>query len=137
MSGTPIFTAQGMLNTLLIFEYGVEARTMGMWGSNVQNIRYDQIAQVIIKRGPLSTLVIESRGGQTLTVKRVPLPTAEKARVMIQERVDRALDTTSEGASTSAPSLAVQIRELAELKEAGIITEAEFESKKTELLNRM
>jgi hypothetical protein len=57
--------------------------------------------------------------------------------MMIQERVDRALDTTSEGASTSAPSLAVQIHELAELKEAGIISEAEFESKKTELLNRM
>jgi hypothetical protein len=30
-----------------------------------------------------------------------------------------------------------QGRELAELKEAGIISEAEFESKKTALLNRM
>jgi hypothetical protein len=34
-------------------------------------------------------------------------------------------------------SLAAQIRELAELKEAGIISEAEFESKKTQLLDRM
>lgn len=137
MRETPVFTAQGMLNTLLVFERGVEVRTMGVFGSNVQNIRYDQIAQIAIKRGPLCSIVIESRGGQTLTVKRVPQPTAEKARAMIQERVDWALDTTLEGVSSPAQNLTAQIRELAGLKEAGIISEAEFESKKTELLDRI
>jgi hypothetical protein len=110
---------------------------MGLLGSNVQNIRYDQIAQIAIKRGGLSTLIIESRGGHTLTVKRVIYSTAEEARAMIQERMDRALDTAPEGVASSPQSLPAQIRELAELKEAGIISEAKFESKKTELLNRM
>jgi hypothetical protein len=137
MSETPIFTAKAGWSTLFIFEHGVELRSMGLLGSNVQNIRYDQIAQIIIKRGGWSTLIIESRGGHTLTVKRVPFSKAEKAREMIQERMNRTLDPKSEGVSSPAQSLAAQIRELAELKEAGIISEAEFESKKTELLNRM
>jgi Short C-terminal domain len=137
MSETPVFTLRGGWNTLFIFEHGVEIRSMGLVGSNVQHIRYDQIAQVAIKRGVFSSLIIESRGGHTLTVKRVIYPRAEEARAMIQDRMIRTLDVTSEGVSSSAPSLATLIRELSELKEAGIISEAEFESKKTELLDRM
>jgi hypothetical protein len=137
MREPPIFIARGGWSALYIFEHEIEVRTLGFFTSNRQNIRYDQIAQIMIKRGPVCTLIIESRGGQTLTVKLVNRSPAEKAYAMIQERMNRALDTASEGVTSSAQSLAAQIRELAELKEAGIISEAEFESKKTELLNRM
>jgi Short C-terminal domain len=40
-------------------------------------------------------------------------------------------------APSSAPSIATQIRELSELRDTGIITEAEFETKKKDLLDRM
>ena len=97
MRDTPLLTARGMLSVLFVFEHGVEVRKMGLLGSNVQNINYDQIAQIVIKRGPWCTLIIESRGGHSLTIKGVPQPTAEGARAMIQERMNRALDTPSEG----------------------------------------
>ena len=62
---------------------------------------------------------------------------AEEARIVIQEQVNRA--ASSSGASPSSPTHDVPalIRNLAELKEAGIISEAEFEAKKKDLLDRM
>jgi hypothetical protein len=137
MSETPIFIVKGGTSSLYIFEHGVEVRSMGLFMSNAYEIRYDQIAQISIKRGLRTTLAIESRGGQITSVKTPYFWQADKGREIMQERMNRALDTTSEGATSSTQSLAAQIRELAELKEAGIISEAEFESKKTQLLDRM
>jgi hypothetical protein len=137
MSEAPIFTVKGGTSSLYIFEHRVEVRTMGLFVSNAYDIRYDQIAQISIKRGLRTTLAIESRGGQITAVKTPYFWQADKGREIMQDRMNRALDTTSEGVSSSAQSLAGQIRKLAELKEAGVISEAEFESKKTELLNRM
>jgi hypothetical protein len=43
----------------------------------------------------------------------------------------------SSNAAASAPDVAEQIRKLAELRDQGLLTDSEFQAKKTELLSRM
>src|SRR5919202_6125 len=107
-----------------------------------QRIRYEQIAQVVVRRGlQRSSLIIERTGGHTLRVDGLGHITAEQAREGIQIRVQDARRGGTRGgtsaSSASAPSIAAPIRELAELKEAGLITEEEFQTKKRNLLDRM
>ena len=103
-----------------------------------QRIRYEQIAQVVVRRGlQRSSLIIERTGGHTLRVDGLGHITAEQAREGIQTRVQDARRGGTSASSASAPSIAAQIRELAELKEAGLITEEEFQTKKRNLLDRM
>jgi hypothetical protein len=136
---TPIMTAQGGWNTLLLFEHGVELRSMGLTGSNIQRIRYDQITQVALGRGVGSALTIESRGRNTLTLKRATHSTAEEARRIIEERVNAALDASRGGVPERGGSADIpdQILKLSKLRDSGAITEGEYEAKKRELLERM
>jgi hypothetical protein len=103
-----------------------------------QRIRYEQIAQVVVRKGlQRSSLIIERTGGHALRVDGLGHITAEQAREGIQIRVQDARRSGTSASSASAPSIAAQIRELAELKEAGLITEEEFQTKKRNLLDRM
>ncbi|MEA2506883.1 MAG: hypothetical protein QOH48_1501 [Actinomycetota bacterium] len=89
------------------------------------------------------TLVIESageRGQETISHVRNP----EQVQLMIYKETERSSDRMSPsavpatgepgGTSTSIPQ---QIEALARLKQEGAISEAEYESKKAELLKRM
>ena len=125
---------------LRLYEQEIEASHGGLVSVTRQRVRYDQIAQVLVKRGLLyTTLVIESTGGHTLEVTGMTTRGAQAAREAIQER----MRTTASLGSTTTPnaretsSIGTVLRELAELKEAGIITEAEFEAKKRDLLDRL
>ena len=103
-----------------------------------QRIRYEQIAQVVVRKGlQRSSLIIERTGGHTLRVDGLGHVSAEQAREGIQIRVQDARRAGTSASSASAPSFAAQIRELAELKEAGLITEEEFQTKTRNLLDRM
>jgi len=102
-----------------------------------QRMRYEQIAQVVVSRGGIVgywELIIESTGGHTMRIYPLRQDVAQEARTAIEERMKL---TRSMAAPSSAPSIATQIRELSELRDTGIITEAEFETKKKDLLDRM
>ncbi len=70
------YFASGMPTWLAVFEGFVEVtKVYGPFDSRRQRMRYDQIAQVSIRRKiPFSLLIIESRGGDTM------LPRASGAR---------------------------------------------------------
>jgi Short C-terminal domain len=124
---------------LRLYEQEIEVSHGRLLSVTRQRVRYNQIAQVLVKRGLLyTTLAIESTGGHTLEVTGMTSEGAQAAREAIQER----MRTTASLGSTTTPnaetsSIGTVLRELAELKEAGIITEAEFEAKKKELLDRL
>jgi hypothetical protein len=128
----------GPVEAVRLYEHEVEVARAGILRRSTQRVRYEQIAQVAVNRGLLSTtLTIESTGGDTMSVEGMSRITAEEARAAIQERVEIARVTARGTESTGAPPIATQIRELAELKKAGIITEEEFQTKKRDLLERM
>lgn len=60
----------------------------------------------------------------------------EKAKSAIDERIN-AYQTTPQVAASNENDIPSQIKKLAELKESGILTEEEFNAKKTELLAKM
>jgi hypothetical protein len=133
---TPIAFFKAGTAALRIYDQEVEVAHAGLIRVTRQRIRYDQIAQVLIKSGMMySTLIIESTGGHTLQVGNMYPGKAQEARAAIQER----MNLTASSAPTSVPGadIPAQIRALAELKEAGILTEAKFEAKKQDLLDRM
>ena len=125
----------GVPSRILVYENEIEVRTLRPPRRSVQRVRYEQIAQVFVNRGIVyAELVIETRGGGTLSLAGMSKPNAEAARALIRERLDAA-STGAAGVSYSgAPE---QIRKLAELRDAGILSAEEFETKKKDLLDRM
>ena len=101
-------------------------------GTISQTVRMDQIAQVVVRRGPVaSTLVIESVGGHTLTLFGAAWTEAEH----FKSTLDRLIDKVKAPSRPSAtPDLADQLRKLAALVDEGILTQAEFEAQKARLL---
>jgi uncharacterized membrane protein YdbT with pleckstrin-like domain len=87
------------------------------------------------------TLVIESageRGQETISHVRNP----EQVQLMIYKQTERSSDRMTPSPATAEPagasaSIPQQIEALARLKQQGAISDADYESKKTELLKRM
>jgi Short C-terminal domain len=120
-----------------IYENEIEVMRPGLTRQTTQRFRYGQIAQVAVRRGvAFATLVIESTGGHTATVSGMLRGTAEEARSVIEERMNLAT-SAAEASSSLTYDVPAQIRELAKLKEAGLISETEYEAKKKNLLDRM
>lgn len=61
----------------------------------------------------------------------------EQAKILIEEQMNKLSAQTGIVSATSNNEIPSQIKQLAELKEAGILTEKEFEEKKAELLARL
>jgi hypothetical protein len=136
MEREPVFIARGYRGRVVVYDHGVEVHSFGVFGTEKQHISYDQLAQVVIRpRTFVAALIIESRGGGTLTVKNIPKGNAEQACGLIRELSNQTNQTMPP--NITEPSVPSQIRELADLKEAGLITQAEFETSKKKLLDSM
>jgi hypothetical protein len=122
---------------LLAFEDTIEIRTATTpVKKDVQRVRYDQVAQVSERLGVIfADLVVGTRGGDTLLVPGLTRQEARHVGAFIRERM---LSGPARGATEPASlDIPDQIKKLAELRDAGAITEEEFERKKAELLDRM
>lgn len=70
-----------------VYESGVELVRSDPLRKESQFMRYDQIAQVAVRRGLLfSTLVIESRGGGAIVVESLPKHETDRAARLIDQR---------------------------------------------------
>jgi hypothetical protein len=58
-------------------------------------------------------------------------------REAIERKIAERYKSTTSGAPTAAPDLMEQLRQLAQLRDAGVVSEAEFAAKKADLLNRL
>jgi membrane protein YdbS with pleckstrin-like domain len=84
----------------------------------------------------VGTLVVESVQGGREVFAQCPRPSRVAAD--IRELVDAALDRAAEGAPGHAtPSPLVQLEKLDELRRRGVISQAEFDVKKAQLLDRL
>lgn len=121
-----------------VYPSEVEVMTAhGLVGMSTQRLRYDQIAQVRVStRLIFADLIIETKGGATLTVAGVGKAAAWEAQEFIKGRADAVLDVAPDTVAPQ-PNIPEQIEQLARLKEAGILTEAEFAEKKADLLRRL
>jgi hypothetical protein len=130
---------------LNLYESEVEVDSRALPAGRItKRLRYEQIANVAItKNWMYTTLTIESTGGHTLGVERMDYEAAKEASDAIRQRM--ALVASSSGSpasysgspSPAASDIFAQIKSLADLREANIITQAEFEAKKKDLLDRL
>jgi hypothetical protein len=100
---------------------------------------YDRIAQVNVMRQMFtSDIEIVNKGGSgNISIKTLNKDEAEQASQLINKLIHETSQSINRTASEQGTDIPSQIKKLAELKEAGIISEAEFENKKTELLARI
>ena len=126
--------------SICLYENEVEVHSPGIlgMGSATERLRYEQIAKVSVNRKiTYSLLSIESTGGHTIGKDvRLDHEDAREAHERIRQRLEL-MNSSPSATSPNMIDIPAQIKALAELKEANIITQAEFETKKKELLDRL
>ena len=128
----------GMFPTrLLIFEDRIEVRGFELLREKVESRGYDRVDRVVISgEGWLANLVISEKGRQPILIRGVDKDAAERAGALIEERVTRANGGPTQ---ESPPTTIVEeglIQNLTELREAGILSEEEFETKRRGVMRK-
>ena len=84
-------------------------------------------------------MTIESTGGGQIVAKGLSKADASSARQLLEELISGGNSPVSDGRPSPTPpiDIADQIRKLDELRSQGLLSDAEFEAKKTQLLDRM
>ena len=116
----------------------------GMVSKTTEDFPMDKISSVQWTSGLLLGQIIVFASGNKSEIKNVNKDDGKEIVDQIRHRLSappQPLRTTQTG-STSALSRALpdpieQLKKLGELRDAGVVTDAEFESKKAELLGRM
>lgn len=118
-------------------------KTLGL-RADVTDYHYKDMANVKLDKGMLrSSIGITMRFlSEPVYIKNIPKEGANRIFKMIQDGIAGRLGdkiTGSSDATGSSPQMDItdQIRKLGELKDIGILTEEEFQTKKTELLSKL
>lgn len=135
MVGVPLMELEeslvfGMFPTrLLIFEDHLEVRGFELLREKVQSKGYDRVDRVVVSgEGWLANLVISEKGGRPILIRGVDRGDAERAEALIGERVTRATGSPTQATPTTGEE--GLIRNLTELRDAGVLSEEEFEAKR-------
>ena len=137
MAGAPLMELEesyvfGMFPTrLLIFEDRIEVRDFELLRERTESRGYDRVDRVVVSgEGWLANLLISEKGQRPILIRGVNKDDAERAGALIEERVAR----SNEGhAKTTSPATIDEeglIRNLTELRDAGVLSEEEFETKR-------
>lgn len=113
---------------LVITESGVFGETLKVGKRVKMSLRFDRIAQVNIVRGifKANIEVVNKGGADNLIIRAVKKQEAEKAKGIIESMMKKT--------GTLPGSVADELRKLADLKQQGILTDAEFQTEKQKLI---
>jgi hypothetical protein len=117
---------------LLIFEDRVETLGTELLQETVAPLGYGQIDRVTISNGVwFANLLVGNRGGRPILMRGLNGDIAERAKALIEERVAQAGASPPRPEKPSAARDTVDlVHKLAELRDAGVLTQEEFEAKK-------
>lgn len=137
MVGAPLMELEesyvfGMFPTrLLIFEDRIEVRDFELLRERTESKSYDRVDGVVVSgEGWLSNLVISEKGRRPILIRGVNRGDAERAGALIEKRVARAKDGPTQAPSPTSIDEESLNRSLTELRDAGILSEEEFETKR-------
>ncbi len=136
MADTPLLELEeswvfGMLwpKRLLIFEDRIETHSSELLREIVETIRYEEVQNVVVGgRGRQTSLLIK-RGDKPILLRGVEEAAAGYAKSLIEEHMTRPVGNSRRTSSKTHARIDL-IRKLAELRDAGVLTPEEFESKK-------
>jgi len=126
----------GMFPTrLLIFEDRFEVRGFELLREKVESKGYDLVERVVVSgEGWLANLVISEKEGLPVLIRGVSKDEAERAGALIEERVARAAGGPNQATPPATTGGEGLIRNLEELRDAGVLSEEEFETKRKEVM---
>jgi hypothetical protein len=137
MVGAPLMEIEeswmfGMFPTrLLIFEDRFEVRGFELLRETVESKGYDRVEGVMVSgEGWLANLVISEKEGRPTLIRGVTRDDAERAGALIRERAARAGGSPARATPPAATEQEGLIRSLEKLRDAGILSEEEFEAKR-------
>lgn len=132
LSGSKLLT-NSWKQELVITSEGVKGEVLKDLKRIKMSLPYDRIAQVNLVRSLLTAeLVVVNKGGSgNLSIKGLSKDQAEEAKALIDQKVQ---ETVQQQSASGAFSAADEIKKLAELRDAKIITDDEFQTKKNKLL---
>ncbi len=137
MVGAPLMEIEeswmfGMFPTrLLIFEDRFEVRGFELLRETVESKRYDRVESVMVSgEGWLANLVISEKEGRPILIRGVNRDDAERAGALIRERAARSGGSPARATPPAATEEEGLIRSLEKLRDAGILSEEEFETKR-------
>ena len=97
------------------------------------------VTSVDVSTGAVFGKLAVASMGKVSAIDKLNKAEAQKAKAIIEEQAAAAHHALvgAGTATTPQPDIADQIKKLADLRDAGILTEEEFATKKAELLDRM
>ncbi len=118
---------------LAIYEDRVEVRDFELLREKTESKEYGWVDRVVVSgKGWFSSLLLAGREGEPILIRGVSKNAAERAKALIEERMPRANGRLMRSLE-AAPDTERLMRALTELRDAGILGEEEFETKRKEL----
>ncbi len=109
----------------------------GMFRSRLEDFSFDRISSVQTEKGfAHGKLVVFVSGNKAILEKISPKERAIEIGDMIRDKINAPKSTPSPG-SGSSPDPVAQLKQLAELRDAGVLDNDEFEAKKAKLLSQI
>ncbi len=122
---------------LLIFEDRIEAINPGPVQETTESRKYGWVDRVLVADGKwFANLLIKSYWGKPILMRGLDKDVAARAGTIIEERISGAGKRPKAEAYGYSPDPDGLIRKLADLREAGILSQEEFEAKKAAVLRR-
>ena len=119
---------------LLIFEDRIEVRDFELLRETTRSREYGRIDGVLVSgAGWLANLLVTVRGSEPVLMRGLSKDAAERARTLIEERTARANGRPPRPSPPARPEAEHLVRALAELRDAGVLSEGEFEAKRAEV----
>ena len=141
MAGAPLMELEesyvfGMFPTrLLIFEDRIEVRNFELLRERNESRAYDKVDRVVVSgEGWLANLLISEKGQRPILIRGVNKDDAERAGALIEEGVARSNDGRAQANNPTTIDEEGLIRNLTELRGAGVLSEEEFETKRRGML---
>jgi hypothetical protein len=112
----------------------------GVVHHSFEDFPYDRITTVTSSRGMTFGKIVINTAGAARVIEKLSKGEAEAVAAVIRERVEAVTRERHQAPMASpagpgeAPSVAAQLRELAELRDQGILTSDEFDTQKARLL---
>ena len=121
---------------LAIFEDRVEVRDFELLREKTESKEYGWVDRVVVSgKGWSSSLLLAGREGEPVLIRGVSRDAAERAKALIEERMPR-VNGQLVRLPEAAPDAERLMRALTELRDAGVLSEEEFETKRKGLMGK-